>query len=338
MDQPLLIAATLASAFVACLALISISIGIIEVSFFGQRVVGFTENQRKQFITNVIKVILTTGAASMVAIVLVVPGLAQQTAPGIPNYTPALTLIVVIVAALVTYKLEVASESPDTLFDLHSDLRKSWVDEEDLKRHAIARRRAWLRDFMRTNGGRSMVSSKRPLNAAYQAAIDKSLDYDYTDMRFKRLARLTTFKTIASMIRGHVWRSLWLLTPLFAVLFSWLTVLLLWTPDSTPDVPALLPYGVGTLALGCTFSYFNFWARSTARLKRYCELKRYEKLCDLLLTKFALRASAAHKTATAEGETQLATAQQVAALTSALEAHLQSSSPGIIRRILRKLW
>ncbi|MET3367374.1 UNVERIFIED_CONTAM: hypothetical protein ABIE34_000595 [Jeotgalibacillus campisalis] len=337
MDQPLVIAATLASTFIACLALISIPIGIIEISFFRQRVVGLTENQRKQYITNVIKVILTTGAASLAAIVLVVPGFAQQTAPGIPNYTPALTLIVVIVAALVTYRLELASESPDTLYDLHSDLRKSWMDEEDLKRHAIARRRAWLRDFMTTNGGRSMVSSKRALNTAYQTAIDEALDHDYTDMRFKRLARLTTFKTIVAMIRGHVWRSLWLLTPLFAVLFSWLTVLLLWTPDSTPDVPALLLLGVGTLALGCAFSYFNFWARSTARLKRYCELKRYEELCDLLLTKLA-RASTTQKAATAEAETALATSEQVAALSSALEAHLQTNSPGIIRRALQKLW
>lgn len=328
MNQPLFIAATLVSTFVACLALITISIGIIEVSFFRERAVGLTENQRKQYITNVIKVILTTGAASLAAIVLVVPGLTQQTAQGIPNYTPALTLIVVIVAALVTYRLELASESPDTLYDLHSDLRKSWLEDEDLKRYALARRKAWLRDFKATNGGRSMVSSKRPLNTTYQAVIDESLAENYTDTRFKRLARLTTFKTMRAMIRGHVWRSLWLLTPLFAVLFSWFTVLLLWTPDSTPNVPGILLLGVGTLALGCAFSYFNFWARSTARLKKYCELKRYEKLCELLLTKLALKSTTP----------KAATTEQVAALSLALEAHLETNSPGIIRRVLRKLW
>lgn len=332
MNHPLAIATALASTFVATLALISIFIGIIEVSCFRQQVIGLTENRRKQYVTNVLKVILTTGAASLAAIV-VVPGLANQAAPGTPNYTPAFTLLVVVVAALVTYRLEVASETPDTLYDLRSDLRKSWADEEDLKRHAIARRKAWLRNFVETNGGRSMVSSKRPLNTAFQAVIDQSLNHDYRDMRFKRLARLTTFKMMAAMVRGHLWRSLWLLMPLLAVPFFWLTLIVFWAPSSAPDIPALLVFGVGPLALGCAFSYFNFWARSTARLKRYCELKRYEEFCELLLTKLERRAAAT------QNPEPLATAQQVAGLTALIETHLlQTDAPGLIRRVARRLW
>ena len=337
MNEPLFVAVTLACSFVVGLAVVSVLIGTIEVSTFDQRAVGLAEHRRKQWATNVTKTILTTGAASLATMVLVSPGQSQPSASPLPTYTPALTLFAVIVAVVIAFKLEVASESPDSLHDLHSDLRKSWIDEETLKRHAIARRRAWLRDFMTTNGGRSMLSSKRPLNSAYQAAIDESLHHDYTDMRFKRLARLTTISTIGAMIRGHVWRSLWLLTPLFAVLFSWPTALLLWTPESTPDVPALLLWGLGTLTLGCAFSYFNFWARSTARLKKYCELKRYEQLCELLLTKLA-RASTMQKAATAENEAALATSEQVAALSSALQGHLRTDPPGIFRRVLRKLW
>ncbi|MEV7458212.1 hypothetical protein, partial [Pseudarthrobacter oxydans] len=352
MDQPIFIAGIITSSFVAFLALMSILMGIVEVAFFQQRIIGFTENQRKQYITNVIKAILTSGAASLATLVFVVPGLGQQDTPQLPNYAPVLTLIVVIVAALVTYRLELASESPDTLYDLHSDLRKAWLDEEDLKRHAIARRRTWLRGFEATNGGRAMVSSKRALNPDFQSAIEESLNSNYKDVRFSRLARRTTPKMVKAMLRSHPWRSLWLLTPLLAVLSMWVTLLTLWSPDSKPNILLLILAGLVSLAIGSALSYFNIWARSTTGLRKYCDLKRYEVLCKLMLTKFErLTTTAQNSTAfaaahtvpttprqTAEVQAPIATAEQVAALQAALEAHLQANSPGIIRRALRKLW
>ncbi|MDI2037155.1 hypothetical protein [Paenarthrobacter nitroguajacolicus] len=348
MNQPLFIVATLVASFVICLAAISVIVGLIEVLFYKQRVVGLTENQRKQYITNVIKVILTTGAASLAAIVLVFPGFAQQNTPGVPNYTPPLTLLVVIVAALVTYRLELASESPDTLYDLYSGLHKSWAEQEDLKQFALARRKAWLDDFIKTDGGRAMLSSKKTLNETYQAAIDKALDskpgvachewphIKYIDTRFRRLARLTNVKMIFMMIRGYTWRSVWLLTPLLAVLLSWVAVALLWTPGAELDAPRIVLVSL-TIAIGAGLSYFNFWARSTTRLKKYCELKRHERLCAALLRNLT-RTSAPQKAVPAENQPELATSQQVAELAAAIEAHFQTNSPGIIRRTFRKIW
>ncbi|MFE4835217.1 hypothetical protein ACFRAU_11125 [Arthrobacter sp. NPDC056691] len=325
-------------------------VGIVEIAFFRQRIIGFTENQRKQYVTNVIKVILTSGAASLATIVFVIPGLGRENTPQPPSYTPILTLVVVVVAALITYRLERASESPDTVYDLQSDLRKSWLDEEDLKRHAIARRRAWLRGFEATNGGRSMVSSKRSLNPDFQDAVDESLGRDYKDVRFRRLALRTTPKMLKATLRGHPWRSLWLLTPLLTVVFSWVTTLTLWSPEGKPDASSfILPVTV-SLAIGLALSYFNFWARSTSGLRKYCELKRYEALCNLMLTKFERLSAAAQEPTSiaavqaAPATTQqtttasIATADQLVALQAALEAHLQADSPGIIRRALRKLW
>ncbi len=354
MNQTAFAAGAIASSFVAFLALMSIFSGVLEVAFFRQRITGFTENQRKQYVTNVIKVILTSGAASLATIVFVLPGLGRDSTPQPPpNYTPALTLVVVIVAALVTYRMEMASEAPDTLYDLQTDLRKSWVDEEELKRHAIARRRTWLRGFEATNGGRSMIASKRPLKPDFQAAIDESLGSDYKDVRFKRLARRTTPKMIKAMLKGHPWRSLWLLTPLLTVLFSWATLLTLWSEISKPNASALVLAGFVSLTAGSALSYFNFWSRSTAGLKKYCELKRYEVLCTSMLTKLE-RASAAaqnpHSASPARdalapctkqtppAESVLATAEQVAALHASLEAHIQASAPGLIRRGLRRIW
>jgi hypothetical protein len=344
MDQPVFTAGVIASSFVAFLALLSILMGIVEVAFFQQRIIGFTENQRKQYITNVIKVILTSGAASLATLVFVVPGLGRENSPQPPNYAPILTLIVVVVAALVTYRMELASESPDTLYDLHSDLRRSWLDEEDLKRHSIARRRTWLRGFEATSGGRAMVSSKRALHPAFQSAIEESLNSNYKDVRFRRLARRTTPKMMNAMLRSHPWRSLWLLTPLLAVLSMWVTLLTLWSPDSKPNILLLILAALLSLSIGSALSYFNLWARSTVGLRKYCDLKRYEVLCKLMLTKFERLTTTAPITPataqqTAAAESPMATAEQIAALQAVLEAQLDATnSPGIIRRALRRLW
>lgn len=189
-----------------------------------------------------------------------------------------------------------------------------------------------------------MVSSKRALTPNFQTAIEESLNSNYKDVRFRRLARRTTPKMLVAMLRSHPWRSLWLLAPLLAVLSMWVTLLTLWSPDSNPNILLLILAGLVSLSIGSALSYFNLWARSTTGLRKYCDLKRYEVLCKLMLTKFERLTAKAHippptTQQTAAAGSPLATAEQIKALQALLEAHREANnSPGIIRRAISKLW
>jgi hypothetical protein len=237
--------------------------------------------------------------------------------PELATYSPAVSLIAVAIVAVVSYRLEVASEVPATLHDLHTDLRKFWEEEEILSRHALARHRSWLEGLKATTGGRSMMSSKRSIDPRLQAAIDVSLSGNYRDVRFTRLARRTTFRMVWAMIQGHPWRTLWSFMPFIAAVLGVAFLTTYPAMENRPATPGLVVFvSVAAIVIGILFSAFNIWARSTSRLRKYCDLKRREELCALMLTKLKVLAQPA----------------------KALTGPQQQNRPGLIRRLFRAVW
>lgn len=316
MDQNLFELLTLLVAFVSALALGGVLNGVMELAFFRARDIGLAANRRKQYVTTVVKAVLSAGAAALTALLFVNPGIWQKVVPELATYSPALSLIALAIVAVVSYRLEVASEVPGTLHDLHTDLRKFWAEEEILSKHSLARHQSWLKGLTATTGGRSMMSSKRPLDPRLQAAIDESLSGNYRDVRFARLARRTTLQIVRYMIQGHPWRTLWSFLPFIVAVLG---VALLTTNravESYPATPRLIVVSVAAIVIGILFSAFNIWARSTSGLRKYCDLKRREELCTLLLTRLKLLAEPAKAT----------------------PGQHQQNPPGLIRRFFRAVW
>lgn len=316
MDQDLFASLALLVFFVSCLALGTVLVGVAELAFFRQQGVGQAAKQRKQYVNNVVKVTLSSGAGALVAIVFLEPDLWREVLPGFSTYVPVVSLLAVIIVAIVSYKLEVASEVPATLHDLHTDLRKFWAEEEILGRHSLLRHKSWLESLRATSGGRSMTSSKRPLDPRFQTAIDLSLNGNYRDVRFTRLARRTTIGMLRAMILGHPWRTLWLMLPWIAAVLDVALLTTYLTTENHPATPGPVIVSVATIVIGILLSGFNFWARSTSGLRKYCDLKRREELCTLMLNKLKVLAASSKTTG----------------------PHQQAPPPGVLRRLLRSIW
>lgn len=314
MDQSFLVPLIVLLALIYFLAALTLISGVIELAFFRQQDTGQAAKHRKQYVNNVMKVVLTSGAAAIVTVLLLKPG-TREVWPEFATYSPMVSLVAVAIAALVSYRLELASEAPATVYDLQVDLRKSWLEEETLSRHSLALHNRWLEGFKVTDGGRSVMSSKRPLHPRFQAAIDVSLKGNYRDTTFRRLALLTTPRMVKAMILGHPWKTLWLLLPAVAALLS---VAFLTAIHAVEDLPATFNtmfLSGAAIVVGILLSTFNIWARSTTRLRKYCDLKRREELCALMLHKLKVFAAPAK---TVAGQPQRTPADLLRRLLNAL--------------------
>ncbi|ACL39076.1 hypothetical protein Achl_1082 [Pseudarthrobacter chlorophenolicus A6] len=316
MDQNPFVLPILLLGLICLLAIPTVLIGAIELAFFREQSTGQAAKHRKQYVNNVMKVVLTSAAATIAAIIFVEPDMWRDVWPEFPTYSPGVSLIAVAIAALVSYKLEVASEAPATIYDLQIDLRKSWQEEEILSKHSLALHNRWLEGFKVTDGGRSMMSSKRPLDPRFQAAIELTLEGNYRDATFRRLALLTNLRMVQAMILGHPWRMLWLLLPAVAAILSMAYLTTILVIDHRPATPGLIFLAVGFVVFGIILSIFNIWARSTARLRKYCDLKRREELCALMLSKLRVLAAPAQ----------------------AVAGQPQKTRAGSLRRLFRAIW
>lgn len=302
---------------VSYLALSTVLIGGIELLCFRCREIGQAAKQRKQYTDNVVKVVLPGVSGALVTVLVLEPGIGNEILQGFPTYPAALSLIAVIVVAVISYRLEVSSEAPSTIHDLYSDLRYLWTEEMILSRHSLVRHRTWLEGFKATNGGRSMAASKRALDPRFQAAVDVSLAGNYRDVRFTRLARRTTPRMVGAMMRGHPWRATYVASPIIAAVLMMASVPMYLTMENHPYTPAsVLILQTAIIIAGILLSAFNIWARSTSRLRKYCELKRREELCTLMLKRLKVLATSTKTTASPQ----------------------QQTPPGLIRHLLRALW
>ncbi|GAB3555464.1 hypothetical protein GCM10027404_32440 [Arthrobacter tumbae] len=292
MDQNFLVPLILLLGLIWFLAAATVLGGVIELAFFRTQDTGQAAKHRKQYVNNVMKVVLTSGAAAIVTVLLLKPDM-KEVWPEFSIYSPLVSLVAVAIAALITYRLELASEAPATVYDLQIDLRKSWQEEETLSRHCLALHNRWLKDFKVTDGGRSMMSSKRPLHSRFQAAIDLSLNGNYRDTTFRRLALLTSPRMVQAMSIGHPWKTLWLLTPAVAALLSVACLTTIQVMEHLSATFGVMLLGVASVVLGLVFSTFNIWTRSTVGLRKYCDLKRREELCALMLKKLKVLAAPA---------------------------------------------
>lgn len=316
MDPGLLDFLTQLIAFGAVMSLLTVCLSSVELCCYRDRPTGRAANSRMKF-THVLKTLLASGATAMVASLSL--GSESWEKIGLrdyPSYAPTILMFGLTIAAFISYRLEVASEQPDSVYDLYMDLREKWREEEVLSKSSLARHRAWLNGFIQTNGGRSINLSRRPLEPRLQNEIDVSLDNNYRDVKFVRMARCLTPRVILAIAVANPWRTAWRSLPLIvALMFTGLLI----THHAATGEPASHRLAISsTVALGAglILSIFNIWARWTSRLRTYCLLKRREQLCVLLLAKLqSLRQRAVTEP----------TPHPI-------------NPPGILRRLVKALW